>query len=306
MTKFRTNALLSGMLILSMPAYAVETGFSIYPKGMADFMSGFVPGQGLYVSSTYYHFDGSADRVLRNGTAEFGVGMSLDAGFLRGTYVSDLQVLGGSYGVGGALAVAGTGIDANLVGPAAATSFHAGNSGLGDSILTPVLLGWHNGNLHWNTTFSLYVPTGDYNPGTVNIGRNVWGFMPGFAMTWFDPKNGWDVSGALTYVSQTRNDATDYQSGDMLHFDWAIGKHLGGGWELGVSGTVMQQISSDSGAGAKFGPFKAQSAAIGPALNYNGKIGATPFGFTVKWQRDFSTSNTIGGNLITVAANVSL
>ena len=284
---------------------AVETGFSIYPKGMADFMSGVLPpGPGFYLSNIYYHFNGSTDAAVRNGVAEFGVGANLDAGFVRGTYVTDSEYLGGRYAIGGALAVAGSSIDANLVAPGGAASFSAGNSGFADSIFTPVMVGWQSGNWFWNTSFSLYLPTGGYTPGQLNIGRNVIGFMPAAALTWFDPASGWDVSGALTFVAMTRNDATDYQSGNLMHLDWAIGNHVTPHWEIGLAGNWVQQLSDDSGSGAKLGPFKAQSFGLGPAVNYTTKWGSTPVSFTTKWQRDVTHTNTIGGDLITVNATV--
>jgi len=144
----------------------------------------------------------------------------------------------------------------------------------------PVAIGWDHGNFHWNGSFSLYLPTGGYERGQVNIGRNVVGFMPGGALTWFDPASGWDVSGALTFVSMTRNAATDYQSGDLLQLDWAIGNHVTPNWEIGLAANLVQQLNADSGTGAKLGAFKAQSFGLGPAVNYTGKWGDTPVSFS--------------------------
>ena len=298
--------LASSFLILAAgPAAAVETGFSIYPKGMADFMSGVVPPhEGIYFSSIYYHFNGSADSAVRNGVTEFGVDMGLNAGFLRGTYVSDAEYLGGRYAMGGAIAIAGANIDGNLIAPRGTPSFSIGNSDFADSIFTPVAIGWDNGNFHWNGSFSLYLPTGSYEKGQLNIGRNVIGFWPAGALTWFDPASGWDISGALTFVSMTRNDATDYQSGDLLHFDWAIGNHVTPNWEIGLAANLVQQLSADSGSGARLGAFKAQSFGLGPAVNYSGKVGNSPVSFTAKWEHDVTHTNTFGGDLVTVSATV--
>jgi hypothetical protein len=130
---------------------------------------------------------------------------------------------------------------------------------MGDSFLSPIILGWHSGNLHASTGLLIYIPTGDYEIHTLSVGKNTWAFMPQAALTWFDPKSGWDLSGAMTLVFSTKNDATDYQSGDIFHFDWAIGKHFGA-WEIGVQGNVMAQFTGDSGSGAKLGSFEASSA----------------------------------------------
>ncbi|HET7086625.1 MAG TPA: transporter [Rhizomicrobium sp.] len=293
------------LALAAAPAGAVETGFSIYPKGMSDFMSGVLPPQpGLYFSSIYYHFNGSTDAAVRNGAPEFGLDMSLDAGFLRGTYVTDTDYLGGRYAMGGAIAVAGSSLNANLVSPKAVSSFHAGTSDFADSILTPVIVGWNQGNLWWNASFSLYLPTGGYTPGQFNIGRNVMGYMPAVAMTWFDPASGWDVSGAMTFVAQSRNEATDYQSGWLMHLDWGIGNHITPSWEIGLAGNWMQQLSDDSGTGAKLGPFRAQSFGLGPAATFATKWDGMPVSFTAKWERDVTHTNTIGGDLITVNATI--
>ena len=40
---------------------------------------------------------------------------------------------------------------------------------------------------------------------------------------------------------------------------------LGSG-EIGVNGSVMDQLGNDSGRGAVLGPFKAQSFGVGPAI----------------------------------------
>jgi hypothetical protein len=283
------------------PAGAVETGSSIYPKGMSDFMSGVVPSDpGFYFSTTYYHFNGSTEAAVRNGVTEFGVDASVDAGFLRGTFVTDSDWLGGRYAAGGAIAVAGSSLDANLIGPHAADTVHVSNTGFGDSIFTPLLFGWQEGNLFWNAGFSVYMPTGGYTPGQLNIGRNVWGFMPAAAMTWFNPASGWDVSGAFTFVAMTKNDTTDYQSGNLLHLDWAIGNHVSRNWEIGLAGNWVQQLSDDGGSGAKLGANRAQSFGLGPAVNYATKWANMPVSFTAKWERDVFHTNTLGGDVIVV------
>ena len=57
------------------------------------------------------------------------------------------------------------------------------------------------------------MPTGSYSKGELNVGRNVWGFFPQFSMTYFNPKNGLDVSGTLTYVTMT---AYDFQMARII------------------------------------------------------------------------------------------
>jgi hypothetical protein len=274
---------------------------------MAGFMSGIVPPKGTYVASTFYYFNGTAGSEVRNGVAELGVGVHMSADFLQATYVSDMTLLGGTYAASGAIAVAGAGLHAHIDTPVGVADLQAGNSGFGDSILTPILLGWHDGNLHWNAGFSFYVPTGGYAPGQFNMGRNIWGFMPAFAITWFDPASGWDFSSSFTYVGMTNNDATDYQSGDILHMDWAAGRHFGegGAWEIGLAGNVVQQIGADRGSGARLGPFKAESVGIGPALSYSAKAGDIPLIFGTRWEHDIDHHDTFGGDVLDVSVTAA-
>ena len=276
---------------------------SLYPKGFAAFMSGFVPPQpGLFVVNPYYYgFSGSTGAIVRNGEVELGVDMSMDVVFLQGVYVTGWKLFGGTYSLGGAVAYAWADITATATGPLGnAFSISAGNNDVADSIVMPVNLSWHSGNWHTTAALSLYVPTGPYSPGALNIGRNMWAVIPTLAVTWFDMARGWDVSGAFALVIPGQNDATDYQSGVVFQLDWAIGKHFGAS-EIGVAGNVIEQITDDSGSGAKLGSFRMESFGIGPAINYTAMIGPAPLTFSAKWEPDISGTNTIKGDVVTAS-----
>lgn len=288
------------------PAYAVEAGLSPYPKGLAGFMAGFVPPQeGFYVTDIYYYYNGSAAADVRNGLVELNVGVSMNVDLLEGMYITDWHPFGGTYAFGGALGYAWAGLDASVVGPlGGTTNISVNNDGLADSLILPALIGWHSGNFHWSTALFIYAPTGAYDPGQLNIGKNIWGFMPQFAITWFDPKSGWEVSSALTYVTMTTNDVTDYESGDILHMDWAIGWHFAEGWEVGAQGNIMEQIGADRGLGARLGPNKAESIGVGLGASYTTQIGHSPLVLGVKWEHDIDAHHTFEGDVL--SANLTL
>src|SRR5262249_38303799 len=135
-----------------LPAAAVEGGMSPYPKGFVGFMAGIVPSQpGPYVSNIYYFYSGVARNNVRNGFVELGVDVTLNADFLEGTYVTDWKILGGQYAFGGAIGWAWADLDASLDTQFGGLSASLRNNGLGDSLIMPFLLGWHDGNWHWNT-----------------------------------------------------------------------------------------------------------------------------------------------------------
>lgn len=290
--------------LASNPASAVESGMSIYPKGFAGFMSGVLPPQpGFYANDIYYYFSGSAGREVRDGNVEANVNITINGDFLQGLDVTDLHVLGATYAFGGAVDYAWANLDASVQTPFGSANLKASNDTIGDSILTPAMFGWHDGNLNWDLGLNVYIPTGAYRIRQLNIGRNVWSLWPQFGFTYFDPQTGWDLSGTLVYVTMTEDTTTNYQSGDLLHLDWAFGKHFGGGqWEAGVVGNVVQQVGSDGGSGAKLGPFKAESLGIGPGINYSTKLGSTPASFAARWERDFDAHNTFRGDVVVASA----
>jgi hypothetical protein len=306
------KSLFASLVLLSaaaaFPAGAVETGLSPYLKGFSGFMAGYVPPEsGVYLTDIYYYYHGSAGAEVRNGNVELGVDVAMNADVLLGTYVTDLKIFGGTYAFSVAAVYAWADIDASIVAPLGTLRISESQNGFSDSLVAPLVLGWHEGNFHWSISTLFLVPTGAYDPHELSVGRNIWAFMPQFALTYFNPADGWDLSAAVTYVTQSKNDATDYQSGDLLHVDWAIGKRFGAGlaWEAGVQGNMVEQVGADRGSGAKLGPFKEQAFGIGPALGYSAKFGNTPVSFSAKWEHDFSTRNTFDGDVVSASVTAS-
>jgi hypothetical protein len=294
------------------PAAAVETGMSPWPKGFEGFMSGVLPPEaGFYNTKVYYYFSGTAGQVVRDGRVELGVDVTMNAGFVYPLVVTDLHFLGGQYAFGGAFDWAGADLSGSLSTPLGNKAFDVSNNSVGDTIIVPAILGWHDGLFNWSLALNVYVPTGPYasalqnlQSGTLNIGRNIWAFMPQYAITYFNPQTGWDVSGSFVYVTMSNNSSTNYQSGDLVQLDWAVGKHFGpgGAWEAGVAGNVVEQVGSDRGSGALLGPFKAQSIGVGPALNYSTKLATVPVVFSAKWERDVQARNTFKGDVVNASA----
>jgi hypothetical protein len=89
----------------SSSAQAFEQGVSIYPKGFAGFMSGFVPPQpGHFVLSSYYpHFNATTGAIVRDGEVELGVDLKMDAIFMQGLYVTPSNLFGGNHSFGGSV-----------------------------------------------------------------------------------------------------------------------------------------------------------------------------------------------------------
>jgi hypothetical protein len=221
------------------------------------------------------------------------------------TYVTSVKILGGTYAFGATFPLVGIDVHAGID-----TLRHGGVSGrdsavnVGDMYLTPAILGWHYGNFFWNAALSVVAPTGKYDSGDLaNTGLNYWTVLPQFAVSYFDPKSGWDVSAAVAYTINTENTETDYQTGGIFHLDWAVGKQITPHWKLGLTGYLMDQVTGDSGSGAKLGSSKSRVWAIGPAAQYSFLLGKIPVAVLAKWTHEFDPIDTFQGDTVTTAVS---
>jgi len=56
--------------------------------------------------------------------------------------------------------------------------------------------------------------------------QNEWIDEPGINASWLSSKLGLELSAFVALDFSTRDDATDYQSGDVLHLDATVAQHL--------------------------------------------------------------------------------
>jgi hypothetical protein len=149
----------------------------------------------------------------------------------------------------------------------------------------------------------------EYKVGDLaNIGRNYWTFEPSGAISFLSSKFGLEVTAFAGFDFNTMNDATDYQTGDQFHLDGVIAQHLplfGGFIGAGVNGYFYQQITGDSGSGAKLGGFEGMTAGIGPDCSYAYRIGDFDLAGEVKWLPELGVSNRLDGNTVWFKLGVS-
>ena len=110
------------------------------------------------------------------------------------------------------------------------------------------------------------------------------------------------VAGAAGYVISTKNETTNYQSGGIAHFDYAIGKVISPQVKVGAVGYFVQQMSGDSGAGAIAGERKVRVAGIGPGASFVIPGSPVPLTIVAKYYREFNAQNTTQGNAGTLSA----
>ena len=318
----------SGLIALSLALcsnalHAAEYGTGPWVKGYSDIFAGVLPSvPGIYVRNDAYHYDGDAQKLIFDGLIQASVQERYTADILALSVVTPVKILGGTYAFAFVPSLismnvdVGIGIDpfrlgrdigpfsqGDLVGP---FNFNFGDSktSQGDSVIAPVLLGWDEGNFHWNVAGFVFAPTGEYDKRNLaNTSLNHWAVMPRIAGTYFDPKTGWQASAAVIYTHNWENNATDYETGDIVNVEGTVTKNFGA-LGVGVASYGMIQVTGDSGSGARLGSFESRVYGVGPVVSYT--LGAgTPTALTLigKWYHEFDAKNTFEGDVIDGAAS---
>jgi hypothetical protein len=308
--------LLATLIMQGSAAHAAEYGTGPWVKGYTDLFGGVVPTQaGLYVRTDAYHYEGRADTTIFNGRVAVGVEQEYTATIAALTYVTNMKILGGTYAFAVAPSLVAMDVDVDFrfpgfTGPRGRTfgpfelDIGDNNLALGDTAFAPLVLGWNEGNFHWNFAMFGFAPTGDYSTRQLaNTSLNHWAIMPRVAATYFDPKTGWQVNGAAIYSVNWENPATDYETGNILNLDGAITKNFG---PLGVGavGYAMIQTTGDSGAGARLGSFESRVYGIGPIVSFTTSADPSKaLTFIAKWYHEFEAENTFEGDVVDFAVS---
>lgn len=284
----------------SAPLQAAENGVGFYLLGTKGPLAGILPPPGVFFQNDTYFYSGSASasRSLPvAGTLIADVDATAYIDLMSGVWVLPSSVFGGRLAIMGTLPWGGQSIDASLSLPG--PGFGAARDDTVFTIGDPVVgasLGWDHGNFHWTTGFLANVPIGNYQKGELaNLAFHRWGLDLNAAVTWLDPATGWDLSAAAGITFNGENQATDYRTGTEFHLEAAISKAITKEFSAGVVGYYYDQISGDSGRGAKLGDFQGRVAALGVTAAYNFNVGNTPVSARAKVYREFATRNRLEG-----------
>ncbi|MEJ2764667.1 transporter [Photobacterium sp. MCCC 1A19761] len=180
---------------------------------------------------------------------------------------------------------------------------HAAESGLGDLELIPLMVSRSTAE-YWRQQFrlSLIVPTGSYEPGRLaNPGDNYWTLRPVFSLSYQEPALGQAFSLHAGIDIHSQNRATDYLSGIQASVESTLSQYvilLGGFTGIGISGYWTQQLTADSGDGARSGSFQGRSLGLGPVLSYRRfQAGGTLSG-ELKWLTTLDAQRQFDGEML--------
>jgi hypothetical protein len=101
---------------------------------------------------------------------------------------------------------------------------------------------------------------------------------------------------AAGFTFNGENPSTDYKTGTEFHVEWAFMQHLSKTFSVGVGGYHYQQVTGDSGSGARLGPFEGEVTALGPVLTYTFECGKIPVTTQLEWMHEFDAVNRAEGD----------
>ena len=146
-------------------------------------------------------------------------------------------------------------------------------TGLGNTTLTPLALGWHFGDFHLSPSFSVLLPGTYHRDSYASPSQNYFTFMPALGLTWL-PKWGLEANLVLMYDFPTANLSplvpiqNYYQSGQAFHADYCVDYVVKPYLRLGAAGYYYQQTTPDVADGETIGNH-GRVFGIGPAIQFN-------------------------------------
>ncbi|GGI52845.1 hypothetical protein GCM10011430_00190 [Oxalicibacterium solurbis] len=278
-------------------AWADEGGTSFWLPGQFGSFAALPSAPGWSLPMMYYHASAnqSANKTTqRGGRITAGLDAKVDMLFLLPTYVFEKPFLGGqaSLGVGGALMSMDAGIDATLTGPRGGTLSGSESDSVtaGSDLYTQGIVKWNKGVHNYMAYTMLGTPIGAYKEERlINPGTNHWSLDGGGGYTYFDKKN--EFSAVLGFTYNFENDDTDYQNGVDAHLDWGASRFISESTHVGLVGYFYQQVSGDSGSGARLGDYKSSVTAIGPQIGHFFAVDKAKWYVNLKGYYEFDAEN---------------
>jgi hypothetical protein len=274
-------------------------------KGTIGLKSGSQPPPGVYfIAPLFYTYkankikNSEGDRVAAGGadltSHVYGVGM---------TIVTTKKLFGGYYGVqlvlpaGANNRLQGTEIDANP------------GSGLTDSVITPLSLGWHHPRADATAGYTLFVPTGRYTDGANdNTGLGMWGneFSAG-ATVYLTESRQWHAATLATFDFQSKKKDSETKVGNAMNLEGGLGADfLKGGLTTGLAYYASFKLTDDQIAGLPGILVRGKNKvfALGPEVQLALARKGTLYGFVkVSYQWETYARTTTQGSALTVLAS---
>ena len=214
-----------------------------YTSGVEGLKPATLPPPGFYwkMYNVFYNAelrDGSGHRQYHPVTGEK-MEVDLFGWVNRFIWVTDTKILGADLGFDVIIPMLYTNIGA----------FADHRFGLGDIMIEPFILAWHDKHYDLYVTPGVFIPSGRFDADRPSSpGKDYWTFiMSGGGTFYFDEERTWHAGISLRYEIHTKQHDTDYTRGNDFSFEWGVGKTVGGTTDIGIAGFCQWKITDDSG-----------------------------------------------------------
>ena len=245
-------------------------------NALGDFglQSGTQPDPGLYASLMYLRYDSdtlrdrNGDAVRRDPDRPSSISVN---GLAVGIWsVTNYKFIGANYGFMIFPSITNNGLEAPIFG-----LDQESDTGLADTYIQPVNLGWHTAQADFMAGLGVYAPTGSYDPdASDNLGLGMWSFELSAGTTiYFDKAKTWHFATNAYYEIHTDKKDTDIKVGDILTLEGGLGKSfMEGALTVGLAYYAQWKVTDDDlgrEAEALLGgrkPGRHRGYALGPEL----------------------------------------
>jgi len=293
--------------------FADEGGVPFWLSGSYASFAAVPQDLGWYLPTMFYYYSGSA-----SGSKSFTRGAVITAGldtkspllFLSPTFVPNATFLGGrpsfSLTFGGGRNETSASATLSALGATIATNRSDSVSGMTD--LNPaVSVAWSKDFHNWMVYVSGNIPTGTYDSTHLaNIGIGHGAVDAGGGYTYLNTKTGLELSAVAGFTYNMRNPSTDYRNGVDSHLDYAISQFLSEQFHVGVVGYLYDQLTADSGSGAKLGSFESKEAAVGAETGYFFRVAGNQWYANLRYYHEYWAERRVQGNDVYAVVNIPL
>ncbi len=169
---------------------------------------------------------------------------------------------------------------------------------VGDIVLQPVGLGWHNNEWHSSVSWNVFTPTGKFTAGeSNNVGKGLTSHMFTGGVSWLqDAPLPWAATATLRYEVFGRQETTDIKPGQVMTLELGVGKEIAEGFDIGLLGYASGQITSEQGSAPGTDTTKYRTMALGPEVTWRpASLPGAILNF--RYYHEFDSVNTSRGNL---------
>lgn len=302
------TAVIVGVALCQLPAgsaVAAESGSSFYLLGQRGQGAAVLPPvEGVFFALPNYFYSGDASGSLTlpiGGAASVGVDADIFLTLPTVIWMTPTDIFGGDLGFSATFVYGKADISATAavsIPGVIDTTFDRSDDrwAAGDPVLS-AFLGWHQENRHYLVSTSLNVPVGNYDVGRLsNVSLNRWAGDITAAGTWLFPAHSMELSSAAGITFNGKNDDTEYETGTEFHLEAAAFYQFSPALSAGVNGYFYDQLTGDSGDGARLGDFKGRVVGIGPGVSGTFMVGPAPVSVSLRYFHEFNVTNRLEGN----------